>query len=154
MHFPNLRKPTHLLATWFGIGLLRPASWNLGKFSGSYCSGFSSRMHIHWIWLILPLFILLSWYVCAEVNKDSDSDDHSSIVIDEVAGILVALAFVPHTALAYFGAFALFRLFDIWKPWPISWVDKNIKGGWGILFDDLLAGLFAGVILFSLFFLI
>ena len=153
MHFPNLRKPTHLLATWFGIGLLRPAPGTWGTLAGALLWFFLPHAHT-WIWLILPLFILLAWYVCAEVNKDSDSDDHSSIVIDEVAGILVALAFVPHTALAYFEAFALFRLFDIWKPWPISWVDKNIKGGWGILFDDLLAGLFAGVILFSLFFLI
>ena len=153
MHFPNLRKPTHLLATWFGIGLLRPAPGTWGSLVGSLLWFFLPNAHT-WIWLILPLFILLSWYVCAEVNKDSDSDDHSSIVIDEVAGVLVALAFVPHTALAYFGAFVLFRLFDIWKPWPISWVDENIKGGWGILFDDLLAGLFAGVIIFSLFFLI
>ena len=153
MHFPNLRKPTHLLATWFGIGLLRPAPGTWGSLVGALLWFFLPNAHT-WIWLILPLFILLSWYVCAEVNKDSDSDDHSSIVIDEVAGVLVALAFVPHTALAYFGAFVLFRLFDIWKPWPISWVDENIKGGWGILFDDLLAGLFAGVIIFSLFFLI
>ena len=153
MHFPNLRKPTHLLATWFGIGLLRPAPGTWGSLVGVLLWFFLPNAHTL-IWLILPLFILLSWYVCAEVNKDSDSDDHSSIVIDEVAGVLVALAFVPHTALAYFGVFALFRLFDIWKPWPISWVDENIKGGWGILFDDLLAGLFAGVIIFSLFFLI
>ena len=150
MHFPNLKKPTHLLATWFGIGLLRPAPGTWGSLAGTILWFLLPNSH-SWIWLILPLFIFLSWYVCAAVNKDSDSEDHSSIVIDEVAGMLVALAFVPHTALAYFGAFVLFRLFDIWKPWPISWVDKNIKGGWGILFDDILAGLFSGVILFSLF---
>ena len=126
MHFPNLRKPTHLLATWFGIGLLRPAPGTWGTLAGALLWFFLPHAHT-WIWLILPLFILLAWYVCAEVNKDSDSDDHSSIVIDDVAGILVALAFVPHTALAYFVAFALFRLFDICKPWPISWVDKHIK---------------------------
>jgi phosphatidylglycerophosphatase A len=153
MHFPNLRKPTHLLATWFGIGLLRPAPGTWGSLAGVLLWFFLPHAHT-WIWLILPLFILLSWYVCAQANKDSDSGDHSSIVIDEVAGMLVTLAFVPHTLFGYFLAFLLFRLFDIWKPWPISWVDKNIKGGWGILFDDLLAGLFAGVILFSLFFLI
>jgi phosphatidylglycerophosphatase A len=153
MHFPNLRKLTHLLATWFGIGLLRPAPGTWGSLAGALLWFFLPHAHT-WIWLILPLFILLAWYVCAKVNKDSDSDDHSSIVIDEVAGILVALAFVPHTVLAYFGAFVLFRLFDIWKPWPISWVDQNIKGGFGILLDDLIAGLFAGVILYPLFFLI
>ena len=153
MHFPNLRKPTHLLATWFGIGLLRPASGTWGSLAGVILWFFLPNAH-SWILLILPLFIFLSWYVCAQANKDSDSGDHSSIVIDGVAGMLVTLAFVPHTLIAYFLAFLFFRLFDIWKPWPISWVDKNIKGGWGILFDDLLAGLFAGVILFPLFLLI
>ena len=107
-----------------------------------------------WTWLILPLFIFLSWYVCAAANKDSDSKDHSSVVIDEVAGMLLALAFVPHTLMAYFGAFILFRVFDIWKPWPISWADKSVKGGLGILLDDLIAGLFAGGIICIIFFLI
>jgi phosphatidylglycerophosphatase A len=72
-------------------------------------------------------------------------------VIDEVAGMLVALSFVAHEIMAYLGAFVLFRLFDIWKPWPISWADKNIKGGFGILLDDLIAGLFAGGIIYALF---
>ena len=153
MQFPNLKKPTHLLATWFGIGLLRPASGTWGSLAGVLLWFFLPNAH-NWIWLILPLFIFLSWYACAQANKDSDSGDHSSIVIDEVAGMLVTLAFVPYTFSAYFLAFLLFRLFDIWKPWPISWVDKNLKGGLGILLDDLLAGLFAGGILYALFLLI
>ena len=151
MHFPNLRKPTHLLATWFGIGLLRPAPGTWGSLAGVLLWFFLPNAHT-WIWLILPLFILLSWYVCAEVNKDSDSDDHSSIVIDEVAGILVALAFVPHTALAYFGAFALFRLFDIWKPWPIRVIDRQVDGGFGIMLDDIIAGLWAALCILLYFY--
>jgi len=153
MDFPNLTKPTHVLATWFGIGLLRPAPGTWGSLAGVILWFFVPNAHT-WVWLILPLFILLSWYVCVQANKESDSGDHSSIVIDEVAGMLVTLAFVPHSLFAYFLAFLLFRVISIWRAWGISWVDKNIKGGWGILFDDLLAGLFAGVILFSLFFLI
>ena len=65
--------------------------------------------------------------------------------------MLVTLFFVSHEMINYFFAFLLFRLFDIWKPWPISWVDKNIKGGIGVLLDDLIAGLLAGVIIYSLF---
>ena len=68
--------------------------------------------------------------------------------------MLLALAFVPHTSMAYFGAFILFRVFDIWKPWPISWADKSVKGGLGILLDDLIAGLFAGGIIYAIFFLL
>ena len=107
MHFPNLRKPTHLLATWFGIGLLRPAPGTWGSLAGVLLWFFLPNAHTL-IWLILPLFILLSWYVCAQANKESDSGDHSSIVIDEVAGMLVTLAFVPHTLPAYFLAFLFF----------------------------------------------
>ena len=153
MDFPNLKKPTHLLATWFGIGLLRPGPGTWGSLAGVILWFFLPIAHT-WTWLILPLFIFLSWYVCAAVNKDSDSDDHSSVVIDEVAGMLLALAFVPHTSMAYFGAFILFRVFDIWKPWPISWADHSVKGGFGILLDDLIAGLFAGGIIYAIFFLI
>jgi len=83
-------------------------------------------------------------------SKDSDSKDHSSIVIDEVAGMLLALSFIPHEVIPYVSAFILFRLFDIWKPWLISWVDQNIKGGLGILLDDLIAGLFAGGIIYAI----
>ena len=102
------------------------------------------------IYIILPIFILFSWLICFKASEDSDSNDHSSIVIDEVAGMLVTLFFVSHETINYFFAFLLFRLFDIWKPWPISWVDKNIKGGIGVLLDDLIAGLLAGVIIYSL----
>ena len=84
-------------------------------------------------------------------SKDSDSKDHSSIVIDEVAGMLLALSFIPHEVIPYLSAFILFRLFDIWKPWLISLADQNVKGGLGILLDDLIAGLFAGGIIYAIF---
>jgi phosphatidylglycerophosphatase A len=66
----------------------------------------------------------------------------------------VALSFVSHGIVTYLGAFLLFRLFDIWKPWPISWADQNLQGGLGILLDDLIAGLFAGGIIYAIFILI
>ena len=65
--------------------------------------------------------------------------------------MLVALSFVAHELIIYFWALLLFRLFDIWKPWPVSWADKNVEGGLGILLDDLIAGLFAGVIIYAIF---
>ena len=99
----------------------------------------------------MPAFILFSWLVCIKADQDSESKDNSFIVIDEVAGMLIALSFIAHDPILYFFAFLLFRLLDISKPWPISWVDKNIKGGLGILLDDLIAGLFAGGIIFAVF---
>jgi|TARA_B110000438_G_C15774698_1_gene633521 phosphatidylglycerophosphatase A len=153
MSFPNFKKPSHILATWFGIGMLRPAPGTWGSLAAVTSWYFLEILH-PWAWIIIPVFILLAWRVCESANEDSESNDHSSIVIDEVAGMLVALAFVEHDLLIYVFVFFLFRLFDIWKPWPISWVDKNIKGGWGILFDDLIAGLFAGAIILALISLI
>jgi phosphatidylglycerophosphatase A len=75
-------------------------------------------------------------------------------VIDEVAGMMVTLSFVTHGIMNYLLAFLLFRLFDIWKPWPISWADKNVKGGLGILLDDLIAGLIAGGIIYAILIII
>ena len=149
MNFPNLKKPSHLFATWFGIGLLRPAPGTWGSFAALLIWYFTEFLHptAH---VILPIFILFSWLVCSQATKDSDSKDHSAIVIDEVAGMLVTLSFVSHGIMTYLFAFLLFRLFDIWKPWPISWVDQNIQGGLGILLDDLIAGFFAGGIIYGI----
>ena len=153
MNFPNLKIPSHLFATWFGIGLIRPAPGTWGSFAALLIWYFAEFMHpiAH---VILPIFILFSWLVCSQATKDSDSKDHSAIVIDEVAGMLVTLSFVSHGIMTYLFAFLLFRLFDIWKPWPISWVDHNVQGGLGILLDDLIAGLFAGGIIYAILILI
>ncbi|WP_395681431.1 phosphatidylglycerophosphatase A, partial [Inquilinus sp.] len=66
--------------------------------------------------------------------------DSSAIVIDEVAGQLLALAPVAGMLWLYPFAFALFRLLDIAKPWPISWLDRELGGGWGVMLDDIAAG--------------
>tara|TARA_B100000965_G_scaffold189469_1_gene158176 strand:- start:385 stop:846 length:462 start_codon:yes stop_codon:yes gene_type:complete len=150
MNFPNLKKPSHLFAAWFGIGLIQPAPGTWGSLVGLLIWYFAEFLHSS-INIILPIFILFSWLVCSQASKDSDFKDHSAIVIDEVAGMLVALSFVSHGIVTYLCAFLLFRLFDILKPWPISWVDKNVAGGFGILLDDLIAGLFAGGIIYTIF---
>lgn len=74
-------------------------------------------------------------------------DDAPQIVVDEVAGFLVAMVAVPVTPYWLVCGFCLFRLLDIFKPYPISWLDENIKGGWGVMVDDLAAGVFANVVL-------
>ena len=150
MNFPNLKKPSHLFATWFGVGLIRPAPGTWGSLAALLLWYFAEFLHSS-IHIVLPIFILFSWLVCSQASQDSQSKDHSSIVIDEVAGMLVALSFVAHELIIYLWAFLLFRLLDIWKPWPVSWADKNVEGGLGILLDDLIAGLFAGVIIYAIF---
>ena len=73
--------------------------------------------------------------------------DDSAIVLDEVAGVWVALLFVPDEPIAVAAGFLLFRVFDIWKPWPVSWADREVAGGLGVLLDDLFAGLLALAVL-------
>ena len=142
------------LALGFGTGLYPHAPGTLGTLVA---------LPIFYLTLLLPTNIsyifavalfFIGIYVSNHTSQILKIKDPSCIVIDEIVAFLIILMFIEPNLKDIFIAFILFRLFDIWKPWPISWVDKNIKGGWGILFDDLLAGLFAGVILFSLFFLI
>ena len=150
MNFPNLKKPSHLFATWFGIGLIRPAPGTWGSLAALLIWYFAEFLHSS-INIVLSIFILFSWLACSQASQDSQSKDHSSIVIDEVAGMLVALSFVAHEIITYLWAFLLFRFFDICKPWPVSWADNNLKGGLGILLDDLIAGLSAGGIIYAIF---
>ena len=86
------------------------------------------------------------WWASATYLRTSGSgDDPGEVVIDEIAGQWIALLFAPHTLTAYALAFALFRLFDIWKPWPVGWADRSLPGGLGVMADDLLAGVYAAL---------
>jgi len=88
-------------------------------------------------------------WVSGIAAAESGAEDPGEVVIDEVAGQWLTLAVVPPDFLLYAAGFVLFRVFDIWKPWPVSWADRNLKGGLGIMADDILAGVYAAVILFA-----
>jgi len=91
--------------------------------------------------LIVVIFVL-GIYTSSITEGVLEKKDPSAIVIDEWVGQWIALVFLPKSLVWGVVAFALFRLFDIWKPYPISKLD-NIKGGWGIMLDDVLAGIYA-----------
>jgi phosphatidylglycerophosphatase A len=101
------------------------------------------------------IVLVIGILACAEHVRETGREDPSECVIDELAGQWLACAFclltfngllpVDHISLPAFGiAFLLFRLFDIWKPWPVGWADKNLTGGLGVMTDDMIAGLMAG----------
>ncbi|XLM22816.1 phosphatidylglycerophosphatase A, partial [Chromobacterium piscinae] len=90
----------------------------------------------------LPLF-LIGVYVCDVTGKALGVHDYGGIVWDEVVGMLLVLAFAPASWAGWLLAFALFRLFDIVKPWPIRWFDQRVGGGFGVMIDDVIAALFA-----------
>jgi phosphatidylglycerophosphatase A len=96
--------------------------------------------------ITLLLFIFGCW-LCDRVARDIDVHDHPGIVFDEIVGYLVTMFLVPTGWWWLAAGFAVFRLFDILKPWPIRWLDRHVQGGLGIMLDDLLAGVYGALLL-------
>ncbi len=145
-----MSKIARILAVWFGAGLLpkAPGTW------GSIAALPIAYAIVRWGSLeilagaTIAVFIIGVW--ASEIaSKEMGVADPSEIVIDEVAGQWLTLLVVPPDLILYLCGFLLFRLFDIWKPWPISWADQKIKGGLGIMLDDVIAGVYAGLLLWG-----
>lgn len=98
--------------------------------------------------LILALIGLSTWVAHAAEQIEAQKDP-KQVVIDEFCGMTVALFALPFTPALALGGFALFRVFDIFKPFPIRWLEKKVPGGPGIVLDDIIAGLFANLVLRS-----
>ncbi len=134
-----------LLATWFGTGLIpfAPGTWGslaaLPFAAGAYSLGFVFSC------LSLLIIFFLSIPVSGRASKIMATEDPSSVVIDEAAGIFVTLFLIPVSWTGIVAGFILFRIFDIIKPFPVGLIDKKIKGGTGIVFDDIMAGIYANV---------
>ncbi|MBA3582050.1 MAG: phosphatidylglycerophosphatase A [Gammaproteobacteria bacterium] len=154
MNQPNFKtlwsRPIQCLAFGFGAGLSPkapgtigtliaiPIWWALIQFSFTF-------------YLIASIFIaIVGIYICQRAAEQLGVHDHGGIVWDEISGFLLTMLFLPPTWQAVVAGFLAFRLFDIVKPWPISWCDRNVKGGFGIMLDDWLAGLLAGFLIFLL----
>ena len=112
---------------------------------------------------VLLIVLIIFFYSFIAINNSFDifdSKDPQEIVIDEVVGQMIPLLAIPIYETLYplpalyycISAFLLFRLFDIWKPYPINYVDNNIKGSLGIMLDDIFAGIFSTIILSIIFF--
>lgn len=106
-----------------------------------------------WHWFLALVASALGVPICTYCSKALGGVDHKAIVWDEFAGVWLAIMFLPFDPLWWLAAFLLFRLFDIAKPWPVGWADKNLHGGLGIMLDDILAGLMAALLLFVVQFL-
>lgn len=138
-----LTDPVHLLAFGLGTGLSPIAPGTVGSLLG---------VALAWLTLSLPIagqlgvalvLIVFGVWLCGESAKRIGEHDHSGIVWDEIAGVYLVLFWLPPEPLYFAAGFLLFRLFDIWKPWPISDLDHRLRGGLGIMLDDLAAALYA-----------
>jgi len=138
-----LKNPVHFLALGFGSGLMPKAPGTFGTLAAIPVYFLLKDLSI--TYYIISVFILsiTGVAICQYTSDKLGVHDHPGIVIDEFAGYLITMIAVPFSWLWVVIGFVLFRLFDILKPWPISWLDKKVSGGFGIMIDDVLAGFFA-----------
>ncbi|MGV6809959.1 MAG: phosphatidylglycerophosphatase A family protein [bacterium] len=142
-----LRDPIHFLAFGFGSGLSPIAPGTMGTLVAIPLYYLLIQFG-DLIYLLLTVIItLIGIVICDISSKKLGVHDHSGIVWDEIAGYFITMLFVPHTWYWALAGFILFRVFDIWKPFPILWFDQHIGGGLGIMVDDVLAAIYAGLIL-------
>jgi phosphatidylglycerophosphatase A len=138
-----LSHPVHFISLGFGSGLASRAPGTFGTVVG---------LPLYWLIcnytfttqiIIVSILFLLGILWCDKTGKAIGVSDHGSIVWDEIVAMMLVLAFTPMQWIYWVLSFMLFRLFDIWKPFPIGQVDERVKGGLGVMLDDLLAAAYA-----------
>ncbi|MGV6852078.1 MAG: phosphatidylglycerophosphatase A family protein [bacterium] len=148
-------RPLGWLAFGFGSGLFPKAPGTAGTLLAAvllYVLQLSGLTDIALLVLVVISSIAGIW-ICGWASKALNVHDDGSIVWDEFAGFWLCMLWIPH-GLTWLGAgFVLFRIFDIFKPWPISWLDKKVHGGLGIMLDDTLAGFFAWLVMQAVIYL-
>lgn len=147
----NFRKISTWIALWGGSGLMKPAPGTWGTLAamplGILLLVFGGPMALAVAAIILfPIGI----WAAREVEAMTGAHDSGFIVVDEVVGVWITLMFATLNPWSIVFAFVLFRLFDAVKPWPISYLDKNVPGAMGVMIDDVAAGFIAGLCLLGL----
>lgn len=142
-----LKNPVHLLSLGLGSGLAPKAPGTFGSLAAlPFWFLLQYLSPANYIIVVLLAFAA-GVYLCGETAKALGVHDHGGIVWDEFVGVWIALFLVPPNIFWVVLGFGLFRLFDIWKPWPIRVLDAKVHGGFGIMIDDVLAGVYAFLIL-------
>lgn len=139
--------PWTFIACGCGIGLLP-------MMPGTYATFAAAFLYLLLVQLPLPIYIAIvvlmnagGIWLCGRANKAFGTDDHPAAVWDEIAAFPIVMIAVPFTWYTILLGTLLFRIFDIWKPGPIRWVDKNIHGGVGVMLDDIMAAIASWIIL-------
>ncbi len=143
------RHPAHIFAFGFGAGAIpfAPGTWGT-LVAVPFCLLLQYLSAPQYVAFLVLTFLLGVW-LCQVAGKNLGVSDHPGMVWDEMVGYWIAVALVPPHWTWWLAAFVLFRIFDIWKPWPIGELDRRLHGGLGVMADDAVAGIFAGVILFA-----
>ena len=145
--FELLKNPVHFLALGFGSGLAPKAPGTFGTLMAVPIYLAIKDLELGAFLTVVSFVIIAGVYICDRSSQLLGVHDHPGIVWDEFAGFLITMIAVPFDWLWLLLGFLLFRFFDIAKPWPIKTIDAKMKGGLGIMMDDVLAGVFAGLCL-------
>ena len=138
--------PACFMALGAGAGLAPRAPGTFGTLVGIPLL-FLMPQHVGLNLLVIAVLFAVGVWCCDVCAKELGVHDHPGIVWDEVVGYLLVMVAVPRTLLFVVLGFILFRFFDILKPWPIKVVDQNVHGGFGIMVDDVVAAVFAAIVL-------
>ena len=143
----HLAEPVHLLALGFGSGLAPFAPGTFGSLVGLAIALAVAPLGTLALAALTLAVTVAGFWICGESARRLGVHDHPAIVWDEVAGMMITMLAVPPQWWGAPLAFVLFRLFDIAKPWPIREIDHGMRGGAGIMLDDVVAGIMAAVVL-------
>ena len=147
MNFALWKYPLHALATGFGTGLLPMAPGTFGSVLGVGAVWLLAPLGDAWYALITLVLWFAGVFICGVTARDYGAVDPGLIVYDEVVGFLAAMYLLPTTWRWLLAGFIIYRVFDVWKPFPIGWVEENLGIGSGIIADDVVAGLYTLAIL-------
>ncbi|MEM8844251.1 MAG: phosphatidylglycerophosphatase A [Pseudomonadota bacterium] len=137
--------PIHFLAFGFGSGLAPVAPGTFGTLAGIPLYLLMAQWSLPIYCIVLFILCVLSIFIAGKSSQFLGVHDHGGIVVDEIVGFLLTMTFAPAGWMWILIGFLLFRLFDILKPWPIKAMDQHISGGLGIVLDDLMAGIYGGL---------
>lgn len=141
------KNPFYFIAFGFGSGTIPIAPGTFGTLAAIPFYLLLRPLPLSLYVLFTIFFIAASSWLCERVSREIQSHDHPGMCIDEFVGFFVTMINAPHGWTWIILGFLLFRIFDIWKPGPIKWLDEKIHGGFGMILDDVVAGLFAMVII-------
>ncbi|MBT8127152.1 MAG: phosphatidylglycerophosphatase A [Gammaproteobacteria bacterium] len=147
IEYSQLKNPVVLIAVGFGSGLAPKAPGTAGTVVAVPLYLLMQSLPLVSYLLITTCLFIAGIWICAYTAEKLGVHDHPSIVIDEIVGYLITMVAAPEGWLAVAIGFILFRLLDALKPWPISWFDRSVNGGLGIMLDDVVAGIIAMAII-------
>lgn len=141
------KNPLHFVAFGFGSGAIPFAPGTFGTLMAIPFYLLIANLHHSTYLFVVALITLASIWICHKTSHDIGIHDHQGMCLDEIVGFLITMYHAPRGWEWIVIGFGFFRIFDIWKPWPLRYIDQNVSGGFGVILDDVGAGIYACIAL-------